>query len=149
MTLAAEIEADEDIALAIVGKLAVESLYFLRHLLVFERIVAIGSLHIDHIPHLVRLAMTQRHIRPEQTLIIGDLRQVFDDRLVFLHDGTYLQQVHLARAIGIEVAGKLYLYRALHRIGTKLHGELHQLGQGEDSLLEHASKGDDLATTLP
>ena len=95
--------------------------------------------------------MTQRVVGAKQTAFVGDRRQILVEHLLAVDDGTDLQEVEVAGntfVTPIEIAGKLYLDRPLHGLRAVLLYHLQQLGQGEDTLLEHAAEGDDLAPTL-
>ena len=92
--------------------------------------------------------MAQRVVRPQQTTLVGQLREIFVEHLLRVDNGTYLQQVELSRAVIVDVAGQFNLYRAPHPLGSELHRHLQQLGQREDTMLQHAAERDNLASTL-
>ena len=84
-------------------------------------------------------------VRAQQAVVVGDGGEVFVELHAVVHHGAYLQEAELAGAVGMEVDGKLYLDGAFHLLLSVLQDLLHQLGQGEDAVLQDARKGDDLA----
>ena len=65
-----------------------------------------------------------------------------------IHDRTYLQEIEGAGLIIIEIAGKLYLDRALHFVGTESLYRLKQFRQREYTMLQDTTERDDLTSTF-
>ena len=76
------------------------------------------SLHIDHILHILRDAVSEGVIGAQQTSVVGNLLEVFVKHLLGVDDRTDLQQIqlpsHALPVVRVEIAGKLYLHRATH-----------------------------------
>ena len=68
--------------------------------------------------------MAQRVVGAQQTCLIGHGSHIFIEHLLRVDDGTDLQEVELARAVVVEVAGKLDLHGAAHALGAVAHGHL-------------------------
>ena len=92
--------------------------------------------------------MTERVVRAQQALLVGNLRQVLLKHLLTIHYRTYLQQIEFTRLVVVDITCKLNLHRALHLLLTKQLRHLQQLRQWEHPLLQHSAEGDNLASTL-
>ena len=77
--------------------------------------------------------------------MVGYLAEVFLELHAIVDHGSNLQEVELAAAVGVYVAGKLYLDGALHGFLTHLEYELEELWERPYSVLEDAGKGYNLA----
>ena len=111
------------------------------------REVLVG-LDIDHVRHILGDTVTQRVMRAQQTVGIGNLLQILVEHLLRVDYRTDLEQVELSTTVVIKITGELDLYRPAHLLGTILLRHLQQFGQREDALLEHAAEGDDLPSAL-
>ena len=85
-------------------------------------------------------------MRTQQALAVGNGRHILIEHFLGIHNGTYLEKIEIAGSVGMDIAGKLYLYRTAHGSGTILHGHLEYFGKGNDTMLQHTGKGDQLAT---
>ena len=112
-----------------------------------SREVLVG-LDIDHVRHILGDTVTQRVMRAQQTVGIGNLLQILVEHLLRVDYRTDLEQVELSTTVVIKITGELDLYRPAHLLGTILLRHLQQFGQREDALLEHAAERDDLPSAL-
>ena len=116
------------------------------------REVVVG-LHIHHVHHILRDAVSQRVVRAQQALFVGNGSQVFVQHLLGVDDGPYLQQVesplHTSpRRGGLQVAGKLNLHGPTHLLRPVFLRQLQYLWQREDAVLQHPGEGDYFASSL-
>ena len=143
---------DEHVVLVVGQEAAVNLFYLVGYLRVVGCREVVVGLDIDHVDHILGDAMTQRVVRAQQTLLVGNGGQVFVEYLLGVDDRTNLQQVELAadrQAVALlQIAGEFYLDRAPHLLGAKLLRELQDFRQREHVVLQHAGEGDDLAASL-
>ena len=84
--------------------------------------------------------MTKRAVGSQQAPAVWYGSHVLVEHLLGVYDGAYLQKVEVGRAVGIYIAGKLYLHGTAHGVGTIFHGHPQQLRQGNDALLENSAE---------
>ena len=139
--------SNEGIAATRCQELLVEPFYLHCYLRIVGCIVVLVGLHIDYIAYIIDDAVTEGVVGAQQALAVVDGPQVFVDGLHGVDDGAYLQEVELC-LLSSEVAGKLYLHRSFHSVGTTMHGFLQDFGQRHDILLQHTTECDDLASSV-
>ena len=79
--------------------------------------------------------MSEGVVRPQQTVLVRYLLQVFVEHLLRVNDRSYLQEVELTRAVVVQVTCELYLHRSFHRLRAVFLCHLQELRQWEDTLL--------------
>ena len=92
--------------------------------------------------------MAKGVVGAQEAVGVGQRGNVFVEHLLAIDYGAYLKQIELARAVDVDVAGKLYLHGALHVAGSKGLCHLQQLGQGEHVVLKQAAERDYLAAAF-
>ena len=92
--------------------------------------------------------MSEGVVGAQQAFLVGNGRDVLFEHLFAVDDRSYLQQVELARAVGVDIACKLNLHGAFHVSRAEFLCHLQQFGQWENTLLQHSAEGDDLSSAL-
>ena len=137
--------ADVD-AMTVVGKqLAVDLLDVLGNRGVLAGTVALGRLDIDDVLHVGNDAVADGGVRTEQALGVGNLGEVFVELHVVIDHWTNLEQIEGARFARGEIDGKFDFDRSAHLLLSVLQHLLHEFGEGEEPVVEHSGKADDLA----
>ena len=129
-------------------KATVDAFHIFGHAIVVGSREVIIVFNIHHIGYIVAYAMPQRVVRAQQAMLVGNGGNVFVEHLLRVYDGTDLQEVKFARAIGVYVAGKFYFHGSLHGLFAIAHGHLHDLRKRESVVPEHTAEGDKFASAI-
>lgn len=106
--------------------------------------IAFG-LDVDHIGDVVHDAVAEGVVAAQQHVFFANGGEVDEHVALDVDHGADLEQVeHAGAASGVDVDGKLYLDGAAHFALAQLQHLLHEHGQGEDVVFEHADETDDL-----
>ena len=113
-------------------------------------------LDVNHVHEVFVDTVSERHFRTDKHRLIVFLRQcIFEIRRqvdvqfqLGIDYRTYLEQIKLDAAVGIDIASKLYLHRSAHRIRTIFHRHLHHFRYRSNAILQHSSVGNHLSAAF-
>ena len=87
---------DEHVVLVFVEETTVDLLYLVGNLRIVDSRKVVVGLDINHVDDILGDAVTQRVVRAQQTLLIGNGGEVFVEHLLGVNNGTYLEQIELS-----------------------------------------------------
>ena len=97
--------------------------------------------------HVVHHSVAESRFGTQDQVVVGDIEEGVVEHLFRVDYGADLQPVdgaltRVAHCIGIDISRKFYLYGTSHFVLTRSQHEVNDLGEGEDTMIEHVGKRD-------